>query len=95
MSFGGVLDGRTVFGGAYPNPPAFGATTAADPRDRTLGAALYTTGGGVGAQQAGAPYVGTGGTTPLATHSLLLVLVVAELVALVALRHTFRHYHGG
>ncbi len=50
------------------------------------------------AAQPGSPY-GVSAPVPftssLLTHHTLMVLVVLEAIALVALRHGFRHHHGG
>lgn len=103
MSFGGILGGASgspvgSMTTALPNPPSLsGNGQPLDPRDRGLGASAYTTGGGGGAQQKGAPYVGApgAGTGGASTHNLLMVFVLAEVFGLFALRHLFRNYHGG
>ena len=35
------------------------------------------------------------GGSKIAVHQMLWVLVLLEIAALLALRHAFRHYHGG
>lgn len=99
MSFGGILTGAAgSMTTALPNPPGLsGAGQALDPRNRGLGANAYTTAGGGGAGQKGAPYVGApgAGIGGASTHNLLLVFVLAEVFGLFALRHLFRNYHGG
>ena len=52
---------------------------------------------GVPGPPAGSPYTATPPTVTagLPTHYMLLVLVGLEVLALVALRGGFRHYHGG
>lgn len=92
MSFYGILTGNA---GSLPNPPTLSGAQTLDPRDRGLGANVYTSGGGVGTQQTGAPYVNSSGTGGPGTHSLLMVAVLLEVAALIGLRHLFRNYHGG
>lgn len=52
---------------------------------------------GVPGPPAGSPYTATPPTVTagLPTHRMLLVLVGLEVLALIALRGGFRHYHGG
>jgi hypothetical protein len=53
---------------------------------------------GTGRRQIGSPYVTaapTGTTMGPPTYLVVVGLVVAELLALVALRNVFKHHHGG
>lgn len=57
--------------------------------------------GGIGSNTAaksatpGGVYAPKPSSAAMSTHSALWILVLVELVALLALRHAFRHYHGG
>lgn len=100
MSFGGIRASSGLSGRASAQ---FGAV--ADPTQGPYnGKPPGNVGGiqpgaaGTGFRQPASPY-NTGpanSATPKApTHSVLIGLVLAEAVALVALRRGFRHHHGG
>lgn len=82
-SFGGIRSGGGA--GRYAATAPTTASPAAPPRTAV-------------AAQPGSPY-GVSAPVPftssLLTHHALMVLVVLEAIALVALRHGFRHHHGG
>lgn len=94
-SYGGIrlgASGAARWSGAGAAAP--GATPPAAPRTQRPPAP----GPGGGMRQPGSPYsqpATAGGRTRATPTHVLYVLVLLEVLALIALRHGFRHHHGG